>query len=406
MSCILKPRFCSFFNQHQSSFKNWSRLYRFLLSWATCCIVLLIFNYYNLFQWNSLLLTIFISFLLALFLRAVIRNNIDHDNQIQDLDDAKDLIFARDKKLKEASCNLKETFSKLDPSAKQDLLTDEQIFFLSSTDLFVEKAQAVLTRRGKFLIRAGIVTMIGAFFLLTLGFVFAIFSQNEKFQDYLSTTFTQFIPPAPTHQGSNKNTIINTSAPAHQRSDKTITNNTSEPTHQGSNKTITINTSAPTHQDLNETITVNITVPPDQNVSNNQHIAPVNYSQNNQVRKDDPQNGWQNLILKLFSTLGVTAYIYVSVKLLISLSRSFFHEGLSLFERRHALRFGRMYLYLKKGVVSEKWLETFFQWNKETKTSFLDMKPEVVTETLLHKLFGMFSDAGHAAKNTKINTGF
>ena len=141
-------------------------------------------------------------------------------------------------------------------------------------------------------------------------------------------------------------------------------------------------------------------------MSNNQHIAPVNYSQNNQVRKDDPQNGWQNLILKLFSTLGVTAYIYVSVKLLISLSRSFFHEGLSLFERRHALRFGRMYLYLKKGVVSEKWLETFFQWNKETKTSFLDMKPEVVTETLLHKLFGMFSDAGHAAKNTKINTGF
>ncbi len=93
------------------------------------------------------------------------------------------------------------------------------------------------------------------------------------------------------------------------------------------------------------------------------------------------------LILRLFQATALSAFVLAAVKLLVSLTRSFFHEALSLFERRHALRFGRLYVYLKKGAITDKRLEEAFQWNKESRTSFLDLKPEVVAETILHKAF-------------------
>ncbi|NTV60611.1 MAG: hypothetical protein HGA77_04810 [Chlorobiaceae bacterium] len=201
------------------------------------------------------------------------------------------------------------------------LLTEEQMFSLSITDLFVEKAQAVLSRRGNFLIRAGAFTVFSAIMLLIFGFFVAIFSQPllDILQKY-----------------------------------------------------------------INSELKINI------------KFDSVQTALLGNKRSDGP---WVLLLYYLIKTLGITAYIYICVKLLLSLARSFFHEGLSLFERRHALRFGRMYIYLKKGNVSEKWLERFFQWNKETKTSFLDMKPEVLTETLMHKLFGVFPDIIQSLKN-------
>jgi len=91
------------------------------------------------------------------------------------------------------------------------------------------------------------------------------------------------------------------------------------------------------------------------------------------------------LILRVFQAVALSAFILVGVKWLIALARNFFHEALSLLERRHALRYGRLYVYLRRGDVSDKGLKDFFQWNKETRTSFLDIKPEVLAETLLHK---------------------
>lgn len=59
---------------------------------------------------------------------------------------------------------------------------------------------------------------------------------------------------------------------------------------------------------------------------------------------------------------------------------------LCLRQRRHALRFGRLYVYLNQGQVELDKLQEAFQWNKEVITSFLDMKPEVITETIIQKL--------------------
>lgn len=92
------------------------------------------------------------------------------------------------------------------------------------------------------------------------------------------------------------------------------------------------------------------------------------------------------LILKIFQSVALSAYIYVTVKYLIALGRSFLHEASVLRERRHALRFGRLYAYLKKGDVTLKELQNSFDWNRTTNTSFLDVNPSTITETLLHRL--------------------
>lgn len=92
------------------------------------------------------------------------------------------------------------------------------------------------------------------------------------------------------------------------------------------------------------------------------------------------------LILKIFQSIALSAYIYVTVKYLIALGRSFLHEASVLRERRHALRFGRLYAYLKKGDITLKELQTSFDWNRTTNTSFLDVNPSTITETLLHKV--------------------
>lgn len=92
------------------------------------------------------------------------------------------------------------------------------------------------------------------------------------------------------------------------------------------------------------------------------------------------------LILRVFQATALSAYVLVAVKYLVALARSFFHESSSLRERRHALRFGRMYVYLQKGRVSLEELQGAFQWNKESTTSFLDMNPGEIAETLLHRI--------------------
>lgn len=195
-----------------------------------------------------------------------------------DLEAVTELLPLRDEALRVASDGLRAVYP--------DLRAD-QVFALASTDLFVEKAQRVLTRRYRTLFAMGVV--VTSLTLLILGLAV-----------YLATAQLGH-PVDPEVRGSN-----------------------------------------------------------------------------------------QALALRIFHATAFTAFLLVAVKLLVAMSRSFFHEALSLVERRHALRFGRLYVYLKKGEVEDEWLEEAFQWNKESRTSFLDMKPEVVAETLLHRIVEAF----------------
>lgn len=80
------------------------------------------------------------------------------------------------------------------------------------------------------------------------------------------------------------------------------------------------------------------------------------------------------LLLLKATTAGAIfgAAIYFSM----ALSRALLHEGTVLFSRRHALRFGRLYVYLTKGNIVFKDLEDAFKWNAEFTSAFKDIKPE------------------------------
>lgn len=197
----------------------------------------------------------------------------------RDLDSVVDILPLREEALEEAINGLK----RLKAITQDFNLTDEQIFALASTDVFVEKAQRVLTRRSRSLYISGIISTSLTFFILGLSIYFIYLQVAEG------------VPKA----------IIDST---------------------------------------------------------------------------------QALIFRIFQSVALSAFILVALKWLLTLSRSFFHEALSLLERRHALRYGRLFVYLKKGIIDDKILMEAFQWNKETQTSFLDMKPEVISETLFHKV--------------------
>lgn len=87
------------------------------------------------------------------------------------------------------------------------------------------------------------------------------------------------------------------------------------------------------------------------------------------------------LILRIVTAISLGAVVLVAVKYLIALARSFFHESVTLLSRRHALRFGRMYVYLNNGEVDLKELRKAFDWNRGGDSSFLDIKPEEIGKT-------------------------
>lgn len=87
------------------------------------------------------------------------------------------------------------------------------------------------------------------------------------------------------------------------------------------------------------------------------------------------------LILRIVTAISLGAVVLVAVKYLVALARSFFHESVTLLSRRHALRFGRMYVYLNNGEVDLKELRRAFDWNRGGDSSFLDIKPDEIGKT-------------------------
>jgi hypothetical protein len=58
------------------------------------------------------------------------------------------------------------------------------------------------------------------------------------------------------------------------------------------------------------------------------------------------------VVLAALRAAVLAGFAGAAVYFAASLSRAFFHEATALFNRRHALRFGRMYVYLKYGETN------------------------------------------------------
>ncbi|HLP60900.1 MAG TPA: hypothetical protein VK186_18810 [Candidatus Deferrimicrobium sp.] len=114
--------------------------------------------------------------------------------------------------------------------------------------------------------------------------------------------------------------------------------------------------------------------------------------------KANEVNGYILTILLMKAT-SISALILGAIYLLVAIARALFHEGLALFSKRHALRFGRLYIYLNAGKINFKDLEEAFKWNEDFSTAFKDIKADSITRTVFHRAFDTIPQIINAAAN-------
>ncbi len=107
---------------------------------------------------------------------------------------------------------------------------------------------------------------------------------------------------------------------------------------------------------------------------------------------------WQEVVLRVASAASIAGVLLGAAFFMGSLSRAHLHEATTLYNRRHMLRSGRLFLYLKfsgaEGQSLERVrrslkvedLERAFGGIHETSTAFKDIKTEVLTSTWLGQL--------------------
>lgn len=107
------------------------------------------------------------------------------------------------------------------------------------------------------------------------------------------------------------------------------------------------------------------------------------------------------LILLIARALILGGYLIIALRMTIALGRSFLHEATALLNRRHAMRLGRMVAHrlpFENLLVDD--LAAAFDWNMDSDSSFRDIDPNKVTETLLGNLLNLKSVAD-AVKDVK-----
>lgn len=113
------------------------------------------------------------------------------------------------------------------------------------------------------------------------------------------------------------------------------------------------------------------------------------------------QHPTQYVIMRIFSALAVATAVYAIVKTALSYGISFFHEGTRLLDRRHALRFGRLYMYLKRENYNFEELEEAFQWHMDAQTIFQTISASNITESVFHNLIKNISEAADTISKVK-----
>jgi uncharacterized membrane protein len=104
------------------------------------------------------------------------------------------------------------------------------------------------------------------------------------------------------------------------------------------------------------------------------------------IRTNEGQLDGPTVTLFALKATGLIALILGAVYAAFSFAKAFFHEGTNLFNKRHALRFGRLYVYLYSENIVFSELERAFNWNIENSTAFKDIKIETIASTIPGKL--------------------
>ena len=117
---------------------------------------------------------------------------------------------------------------------------------------------------------------------------------------------------------------------------------------------------------------------------------------------------WADLVLVVLGNAAALGVFLGAAFFMASLARSHLHEATVLFNRRHMVRLGRLFLYLKfvglganklrkaKAALSVEDIERAFGPMYEFSTAFKEIRPEILTQTLLGQLL---RTVGGAAKS-------
>lgn len=85
-----------------------------------------------------------------------------------------------------------------------------------------------------------------------------------------------------------------------------------------------------------------------------------------------------HLIAAVIRAISIGGFVGGAVYFLGGLSSALIHEAVVLLNRRHALRFGRLSVYLQGGKVDPAMLHDLFRWNDEFSSAFKTIKPEEI----------------------------
>jgi hypothetical protein len=85
----------------------------------------------------------------------------------------------------------------------------------------------------------------------------------------------------------------------------------------------------------------------------------------------------------LVRSISAGGFFAAATYILLSFARAHFDEALTLYNRRHALRCGRLYIYLKRGIIKDvDEFEKAFCWNDAFTSAFGNIEPNNIPKTL------------------------
>lgn len=104
---------------------------------------------------------------------------------------------------------------------------------------------------------------------------------------------------------------------------------------------------------------------------------------------------WEDVVIRIATAASLVGVLLGAAFFMSSLARAHLHEATTLYNRRHIVRAGRLFLYLKflsersgplqksKRRLTVQDMEHAFGGLAETSTAFKEIKPEVLTSTWL-----------------------
>jgi hypothetical protein len=110
----------------------------------------------------------------------------------------------------------------------------------------------------------------------------------------------------------------------------------------------------------------------------------------------DRNNPWI-MTLVLLRASSMAGLMAGAIIYLIFISRALLHEMVVLYQRRHALRFGRLFIYLHPEKISVEEMLAAFNWNAEYRSAFRDIRADKIMQGIPGKVLDTSVELAHSS---------